>query len=223
MEIIDWSRIKYRIDGIPVTDPVCDRFPDLKAHRGQFMGYDIKLPGIPEGYDPCDFLLRYLILTDAPGSPAEHIPDPAEKKAWVLKQLGVKSVGTEILAIATHKNLQFRIRRVLFLRLQYNEFYRFLKQLEAELTSLEESEIPSDEREAKSRQDRMKGLMNNMVEVKNQLFRGDTSKVIEETLMALVVNENLGLRPEEIAAQLAKGIDPLEGVSILANPELDNL
>jgi hypothetical protein len=95
--------------------------------------------------------------------------------------------------------------------------------LEAELVALEESEIPSDEREAKSRQDRMKGLMNNIVEVKNQLFRGDTSKLIEETLMALVVNENLGLRPEEIAAQLAKGIDPLADVSILADPELDNL
>lgn len=223
MEIIDWSRIKYRIDGIPPTVAVIDRFPDLSAHRSQFMGYPIEIDGLPDGYDPCDFVLRYLILTDAPGTPADNIPDPAEKKAWALKQLGVKSVSTGMLGVATHKSPMFRIRRVLFLRLQYNEFYRVLKQLEAELVALEESEIPSDEREAKSRQDRMKGLMNNIVEVKNQLFRGDTSKLIEETLMALVVNENLGLRPEEIAAQLAKGIDPLAEVSILADPELDNL
>jgi hypothetical protein len=41
--------------------------------------------------------------------------------------------------------------------------------------------------------------------------------------MALVTNENMGIRPEEIAMEYSKGNDPLEGVSVLVDSQIDNL
>lgn len=223
MDIIDWGRIKYPIHTMRPSELVCDRFRDLKTHRAMFMTGSPSINGIPPGYDTDDFILRYIIYLDSPGTPADDILDPNERKAWALKTLGVKEMTPELMRIGTEYDRAFVIKRAMFLRLQYSPYYRMLKQLEAELTAIETSQIPDDEREAKSRQDRMKVLVSNIQESMHQILRTDHSKNVEEALMALVTNENMGIRPEEIALEYSKGNDPLEGVSILIDSQLDNL
>jgi len=189
-ELVDWSGMKYRIENIPPGEMVVDRFRDLQQNSSSFMdgAYGKRPEGIPDVYDVDDWILRYILLMDSPGTPAELMPDMMERKVWALKTLGVTNPSDEIKDIVFFRDKIFNVRRVLFLRLQYNGYYRLAKQLEAELYSLEVSGNKKDaegnvvqmtEQESATRQTRMKTLMANIDECNSKLLRGDSNKDME--------------------------------------------
>jgi len=224
-DIVDWSRMKYRIEELPPSKKVVDvqNFHDLRTHRESFSigEYPKKVDGIPEEYEVNDWILRYLILMDAPGSPAELIMDVKERKAWVLKTLGVKTPTPAILDIVTHKDTRFAVRRALILQHPDDGYDSVLKQAESEVSTHEEAAAPEKESEYKERMDRMKGLMVVIRDCKMELLRGDTSKDMEEVLLSLIVNDNLGIRPEEYGRVLAEGKELFPHVSIFTDERID--
>jgi hypothetical protein len=222
-EIVDWSRIKYRIDNLPSDKLVVDQFRDLNAHREQFMSdiYEGRPEGIPEDYDVNDWILRYLILLDSPGTPADDILDLVERKAWVLRKLGVSKPTDTILGMASFTDKRFMARRVLFLRLQNDVTWMVLKATEAKLSEHLAKETPTDEREALVHSQNTKLMMQTINDCKAEFLKHDSNKAMEEGLMALVVNDNLGIRPEEYARVLAKGNEIFPHISIFSDGRID--
>ena len=91
MITLDYSKMAYPIEDVPIGKSVVEKFSDLSTQADVFMRED----DLPEGVE-ADLVMRYLIYMFSPGSPVVAVfPDIQKRKQFVLNKLKITASEAE--------------------------------------------------------------------------------------------------------------------------------
>lgn len=197
-DILDYSKIAYNIEVIPIGEKVILHFGDLMSQAHIFD----RDSDLPEGVDG-DLVLRYLIYMFAPNTPVrQSFPDILMRKNYVLKKLGIqaeeKSGYSEMCLMSEQWILD---RFIAFTRIQCSEDYGILATAEILMARTQETIVSTKDLGKagdldKYRKD-LQGWREMLVEARARIMQEETSIVLQKAIMFSVKSETLGIQPEE--------------------------
>lgn len=201
---MDFSKLKYRVDQVPDSKSIVMSYPDLGrlAHIFSSQG-DMPMELTP------DFVMRYIILMYAPGSP--FVTDFSElktRKAKVLAYLNVKVEGKAQLPAHYNNLIAFKYgsvvdKAVLFLRLCKNHEWALLRAAEEKQFLLISQMFTkfADVQDEKRLQDAIKANMEMLKSLKESIVDREKSLELDEGVSQYLAEENLGIDPETYIVQ----------------------
>lgn len=201
---IDYSRMSYPIEGMPDTERIVERFPDLTALSHVFDNDDV-----PDGVDN-DKVLRYLIYMFAPGTPLRtEIPDFKMRKQFVLRKINIEANEDGQVADGYGEMCLMRQdwiidRFIAFTRLFRITAYEKLAFAEVRNSQLAKAILKSEIDKAtddKNFQAGRAGWYKDIDDALKEIMDGETSRRAEEKITYRVKMDNLGLRPEEFTRE----------------------
>lgn len=195
---LDYSRIRWNIEDIPEHENVIEKFKDLMACGHVFMDED----NLPQDVNP-DKVLRFLILMYSPNTPIRDIPDQRRRKQYVLNKLNLidgESVSTGYKQMCEMQEPWIVSRFLTFTRLFSNLEYRSIAVCEERMTKLEEFMMTSSIDKATDDTNLSKGRAALRAEIQesiNTITQHENSQLAKEMVMFSVVQQNMGLSPED--------------------------
>lgn len=201
---MDFSKLRYRVDQIPDNKSVVMQYPEL----GRLSHIFSEQGDMPIALTP-DFVMRYIILMYAPGSP--FVTDFSElktRKAKVLGFLNVKIGSKDELPAHYNGLVGFKyaevIRKtVLFLRLCKNHEWALLRAAEEKQFMLLESMFTKfeDVQDEKRLQDAIMANKKLLDDLKVSLLEREKAVELDEGVSHYLAEENLGIDPETYIVQ----------------------
>ena len=212
---MDFSKLKYRVDTIPVNKSVITQYPDLGRYAHKFADQG----DMPNELTP-DFVMRYIILMYCPGSPGvEEIPELNKRKAWALRFLNVEPDNNKRVEDHINGLLGFRYRSVidkvvLFLRVVKNHEWSLMLAAEQKQTDLlAQMFIPkTDVQEERTLQQAIEMNMRLLSDVKKRFLDGEKSRDLDDGVNQFLADENLNIDPESYMVEFGNTGTVFKGV-----------
>jgi len=212
---MDFSKLKYRVDQIPDNKSVVMHYPDLgrMAHVFSDQG------DMPNELTP-DFVMRYLILMYAPGSPfVSDFSELKSRKAKVLGFLNVSVEGKNSLPAHYNNLIAFKYtsvvqKAVLLLRLCKNHEWALLRAAEEKQFLLLSQMFTKfdDVQDEKRLQDAIKANMEMLKTLKDSIIEREKSVELDEGVSQYLAEENLGIDPETYIVQYGETSSVFPGI-----------
>ena len=198
IETLDYSKIAYPIEGIPMTEKVIMKFSDLMTQADILDRED----DLPLGVS-ADVVLRYLIYMFASGSPVKTaFPDILMRKQYVLKKLKIEASDGDGYSEMCLMSEDWIVNRfITFTRIQCSEDYGILSTAEILMARTQDMIIKTKDLGKagdldKYRKD-LEGWRAMLVEARARILQEETSIVLQKGVTFSVKAETLGIMPEE--------------------------
>lgn len=182
---------------------------------------------LPEGVDN-EFVMRYIILMYAKGSPAiDKFPHVGKRRTWVMQELGVEASDSKEFEkkydeLLLNRNALILQKKCAFLSLQSPSSWQIWRNAEEQLYDLLKTPAPED---AKAAGERVKLIneLNTQIELhRSKVLSYETSVIIESAITKFMAYTTLGLRPEERVMLDIKPVQPHLQKADVIYPEVGN-
>lgn len=175
-----------------------------------------------------EFVMRYIILMYALGSPAiENYPQIGRRKTWVLGELGVKPNNKNMFEKNVNDMLMNKNRLILqkistFLTLQQPQEWGIWLKSQDDLQNILATPMPDDPLKALNRTKVIDALKVQISECREKIMENDASRLIELELHEFMAYTTLGIRPEERVMMGVKAVEPKDAKAGIIYPEVGN-
>ena len=218
----DYKNLRYNFSKLKVGESVLDAFQELSEVP---IFHETK--GLPEGLDN-EFVMRYVILMYANGSPAvDKFPNIGKRKTWVMKELGVKQKDNNEFDdvyqdLLLNKNTLILQKKAAFMMLQSPSDWQIWMNASEQLYNMLQTPVPSDDKAAKERVLLINELNAQIETHREKVLRFETSVIMEDALTKFMAVTTLGLRPEERVMLNIKPVIPHKAQGDVIFPEVRN-
>lgn len=195
---MDFSKMKYRVDAIPMEIPIASVYPDLKRHP--ILSSELELNGLDN-----ELVVRYLLCLFTKDSPfVEEYPDLLKRKGAILRFLNVvpdaqNKLPQEIVDMTAYKISGVLMRAILILRISKSVDWSIARAAEEKQAQLlERMLVPTDDVNAEYKLQQTVELNRRQLEESiSRILSQENSVRLQEGVMQFMADESLGIKPEE--------------------------
>ena len=218
----DYKNLQYQFHKLKAGESVLTAYQDL-AEIPIF--HEEK--GLPQGISN-EFVMRYIILMYANGSPAiEKFHHIGKRKTWVMKELGVEADNGNKFPplyddLLLNKNALVLQKKAAFLTLQKPSDWQIWMNASEQLYYLLSTPTPNDDKAATERVKLVNELNAQINKHREAILEHETSVLVESALTTFMAVTTLGLRPEERVMFNIKAVPPHKAKANVIYPEVGN-
>lgn len=203
MITLDYSKMAYPIEDVPMGKSVVEKFSDLSTQADVFMRED----DLPEGVDG-DIVMRYLIYMFSPNSPVvAAFPDIQKRKQFVLNKLGVTANESEENGnvpdgygeMCLMKSEWIIDRFIAFSSLHASEDYSIANMAAIQIQAMQRGLMTTPITRAtdyKAYSDGLENWRKTLVEARQRIMQDENSITLQRAVTFTIRSQALGIQPE---------------------------